>query len=319
MPAPSERGIPVAVRDAGRRTDAGRRARRGRASREHTASRVEICAPSAVVLACGGFESNPEMRARYLGPGWDLAKVRGTRFNMGSGHQAWRSTIGAAAARPLVGLPCGRLGHQRAALWRPDDRRPVPEAQLSVRHRWSTRRGERYRRRGREFPQPHLCEIRRRDHAAARHVRLAGVRRQGEPLLRDEYRIRAHHQGGGGHAGGAGAEARRRRSGGLPATRCAHTTRACAQRRAVQSEHPSTGCSTQGLAIDKTNWAAALDTPPYHAYGVTTGVTFTFGGVKITNNGRGRGPLRPRRSRACTPPAKWSAGSIITITAAAPA
>src|SRR5262249_28803101 len=37
----------------------------------------------AVVLACGGFESNPEMRARYLGPNWDLAKVRGTRFNNG--------------------------------------------------------------------------------------------------------------------------------------------------------------------------------------------------------------------------------------------
>ena len=39
----------------------------------------------AIVLACGGFESNPEMRARYLGPGWDLARVRGTRHNMGDG------------------------------------------------------------------------------------------------------------------------------------------------------------------------------------------------------------------------------------------
>ena len=39
----------------------------------------------SVVLACGGFEANPEMRARYLGPGWELAKVRGTRFNVGDG------------------------------------------------------------------------------------------------------------------------------------------------------------------------------------------------------------------------------------------
>jgi tricarballylate dehydrogenase len=37
----------------------------------------------AVILACGGFEANCEMRARYLGPGWDLAKVRGSRFNQG--------------------------------------------------------------------------------------------------------------------------------------------------------------------------------------------------------------------------------------------
>src|SRR5258708_15454647 len=40
---------------------------------------------AAVVMACGSFESNPDMRARYLGPGWELAKVRGTRFNMGAG------------------------------------------------------------------------------------------------------------------------------------------------------------------------------------------------------------------------------------------
>ena len=39
----------------------------------------------AVVLACGGFEANAEMRTRYLGPGWDLAKVRGSRYNTGQG------------------------------------------------------------------------------------------------------------------------------------------------------------------------------------------------------------------------------------------
>src|SRR6202158_4584244 len=39
----------------------------------------------SVVLACGGFEANSEWRTRYLGPGWDLAKVRGTRLNTGDG------------------------------------------------------------------------------------------------------------------------------------------------------------------------------------------------------------------------------------------
>src|SRR6202022_1915785 len=39
----------------------------------------------SVILACGGFEANPEWRTRYLGPGWDLAKVRGSRFNAGDG------------------------------------------------------------------------------------------------------------------------------------------------------------------------------------------------------------------------------------------
>src|SRR3546814_11962562 len=40
---------------------------------------------SAVVLASGGFEANAEWRTRYLGPGWELAKVRGSRFNTGDG------------------------------------------------------------------------------------------------------------------------------------------------------------------------------------------------------------------------------------------
>ena len=47
-------------------------------------AREEIHA-GAVVLACGGFEANREMRTRYLGPGWDMAKVRGTRYNTGDG------------------------------------------------------------------------------------------------------------------------------------------------------------------------------------------------------------------------------------------
>jgi tricarballylate dehydrogenase len=44
------------------------------------------------------------------------------------------------------------------------------------------------------------------------------------------------------------------------------------------------GLSTTGLAIDKTNWAQRLDAPPYEAYAVTTGITFTFGGLKISND-----------------------------------
>ena len=59
------------------------------------AGNVSTIQASAVVLASGGFEANHEWRARYLGPGWDLAKVRGTRFNTGDGI-AMALDIGAA-------------------------------------------------------------------------------------------------------------------------------------------------------------------------------------------------------------------------------
>jgi tricarballylate dehydrogenase len=33
----------------------------------------------------------------------------------------------------------------------------------------------------------------------------------------------------------------------------------------------------------KSNWAQRLDSPPYYAFPVTCGITFTFGGIKITD------------------------------------
>ena len=47
--------------------------------------KTQVLSAKAIVLACGGFQANSEWRTRCLGPGWDLAKVRGTRFNMGDG------------------------------------------------------------------------------------------------------------------------------------------------------------------------------------------------------------------------------------------
>ena len=37
------------------------------------------------MLASGGFEANAEMRTRYLGQDWELARVRGTPYNTGDG------------------------------------------------------------------------------------------------------------------------------------------------------------------------------------------------------------------------------------------
>lgn len=41
-------------------------------------------------------------------------------------------------------------------------------------------------------------------------------------------------------------------------------------------------CRTHGLAIEKTHWALPLDTPPFSAYPLRPGITFTYLGVKLT-------------------------------------
>ena len=130
------------------------------------------------MLACGGFEANAEWRTRYLGPGWDLAKVRGTRFNTGDGIRM---------ALDIGAMPYGNWSGCHAVGW--DMNAPefgdlavgdqFPEALLSLRHH-GQRAGRALRRRGRRFPQLHLCQIRPRDPRAAEPVRLADLRPEGD-------------------------------------------------------------------------------------------------------------------------------------------
>jgi tricarballylate dehydrogenase len=55
------------------------------------------------------------------------------------------------------------------------------------------------------------------------------------------------------------------------------------------------GCRTHGLNPDKTNWAQRLDTPPFLAYPLRPGITFTYLGVRVNERaavlmGDGRQP-----------------------------
>jgi tricarballylate dehydrogenase len=43
-------------------------------------------------------------------------------------------------------------------------------------------------------------------------------------------------------------------------------------------------CRTQGLTPPKTHWALPLDTPPYVAYALRPGITFTYLGVKVNEH-----------------------------------
>src|SRR5205823_10940361 len=80
----AERGIEIRYQTGVRRLTQDRRGRVTGVAVDEPDGAREISA-DAVVLACGGFEANPEWRARYLGRPWDHAKVRGPRYNMGDG------------------------------------------------------------------------------------------------------------------------------------------------------------------------------------------------------------------------------------------
>src|SRR5215831_17851961 len=247
---------------------------------EQGGKRIEIAA-GAVVLACGSFESNPEMRARYLGPGWELARVRGTRFNMGAGLNM-SLAIGAR--------PYGHWSGCHSVAW---DVNAPPYGDLTVgdqfqKHNYPfgilvNARGERYLDEGANFHShtyaKYGAEIVKQPGMFAWQVFDAKVTH----LLRGEYRIRRVTKAEAGTL-----EELAPKLEGVDAQAFLRTVRAFnAACRCDVPFNPNIldGRRTQGLAIDKTNWANPLDTPPFHAYHVTTGVTFTFGGVKISTQG----------------------------------
>jgi tricarballylate dehydrogenase len=45
-------------------------------------------------------------------------------------------------------------------------------------------------------------------------------------------------------------------------------------------------CHTEGLRVPKSHWARPIDQPPYYAYPLRPGITFTYLGVKVSQEGR---------------------------------
>ena len=66
------------------------------------------------------------------------------------------------------------------------------------------------------------------------------------------------------------------------------------------------GRGVRGLAVPKSNWANTIDQPPFEAYAVTCGLTFTFGGLKITD-----AAARSRAPTASTIPGLFAAGELV--------
>ena len=245
--------------------------------RQH--GRLRDLRAKAVVLASGGFEANAEMRARYLGPNWDLAKVRGSRFNTGQGLKM-ALDLGAAVH--------GHWSGAHSVAW---DLNAPPFGDLDVGDRFQKHnypfgivinaRGERFLDEGLDFHSYTYAkyggEILNQPGMFAWQIFDQKV----VHLLREEYRIPRITK-----EKADSFEELAPRLEGVDAARFLATVQAFnAAPRPELPFNPNVrdGLRTTGLPLDKTNWAQPLDTPPYEAYAVTTGITFTFGGLKISN------------------------------------
>ena len=236
---------------------------------------VEEIAGGAVVLAAGGFEANTQMRAQYLGSPWDQAKVRGTPHNQGDGLRM---------ALDIGAMPWGQWSGCHSTPISADWGHFAPREMTDKSNRLSYLYGVMINREGRRFLDEGL-DVQFLTYAKYGRIILTqpgGMAFQifdqktvhlleprystSEPIVADtlteivekldiDDRDRALE------------------------TLNQYNDAACDPGAFDPSQKD--GLSTSGLEIDKTNWATRLDEPPFHAYTVTGGITFTFGGLKI--------------------------------------
>ena len=241
---------------------------------------AEISA-KAVVLAAGGFEANREWRARYLGPGWDMAKVRGTRYNTGDGIRM-ALDIGAQAYGQWSG--CHSVSWERYAPDFGDLDRPIVASRngypFSI---MINADGKRFVDEGADFRNYTYAKYGRvvleQPGSYAWHVFDSQV----DHLLHDEYRSK-----GTTKVQADTLEELVGRMEDVHPGQFLQTVRefnASVKREVPFNPNIKDGKCSTGLAINKSNWANPIEKPPFSAYAVTCGITFTFGGLKIDTAG----------------------------------
>ncbi|MCA0328996.1 MAG: FAD-dependent oxidoreductase [Actinobacteria bacterium] len=248
-----------------------------------------------VVLACGGFEGNPEMLARYMGPTAINTRpvARGGHYNKGEGIEMALAAGAAGAgnfslfhAEPIdprsgvaeaaiFAFPYGILVNQEGS-------RFVDEAPGTI-DAWYER-------------------ITRRIHAQADGVawwvydqRGASVPNISVGIRTDQPPVSAATVGELAQRIGVPADA-------LVATVEAYNA-ACPDESGFDHSRPD-GLATSGLGVDKSNWSRPIVEGPFLAYPIIAANVFTFGGLRIDADAR----VVDRSGSAI--PGLWAAGEI---------
>ena len=231
----------------------------------------------SVIIASGGFQANTEWRTRYLGAGWEMAKVRGSKFNTGDGIKM---------ALDIGASPYGNWSGCHAVGW---DYNAPEFGDLTVgdnfqKHSYPfgimvNANGKRFVDEGADF----------RNYTYAKYGRV--ILEQPDQfawqifdqkvthLLRDEYRIKRVSK----VSANTLEELATKLEGVDPV---AFLKEIEIYNAAVNTDTPfnpnvKDGRNTNNLDIPKSNWANTIDEGPFEAFQITCGVTFTFGGLRI--------------------------------------
>lgn len=231
----------------------------------------------ATILCSGGFQANPEMRSRYLGANADLLKVRGSKHDTGE------------VLMMALALGAKSAGHWQGAHATPIDA-TYPDVEVSNKaNRYGYNYGITVNSLGQRFMDEGEATI------AYTYAKTgwAVIGQPGGVVYQIYDQKGASLQNKEYYDHGTPIEASTiadlARGIGLEPAVLTHTVDEF--NKAVMTDHPFDptkldGRSTSGIQPPKSNWADVLDTPPFLAYPITGGITFTFGGLEVDEHAR---------------------------------
>ncbi|WP_096391128.1 FAD-dependent tricarballylate dehydrogenase TcuA [Halopenitus persicus] len=228
----------------------------------------------AVIVGAGGYESSEEKRTKYYGSDYDAMTVRGSRYNTGEGIEMlidagadgtgqWGGAHMALIDRgsPAFEGGANRVdGYQFGVLINNDGERFFDEGEDARAHT--------YAKLGRIiFEEPGHEAFIVIDEPLKEHMRATGP---SDPVVGDSVEEVLAELGCDSPADGAETIER--------------FNEACDPDEFDPDELD--GNATEGLELEKSNWALPIDEPPFYGYAVTGGITFGFGGVKMDTQAR---------------------------------
>ncbi len=237
----------------------------------------------AVVLACGSFESNPKMRAQHLGPDWKQIKLRGVPYNTGEGL---------TMAMESGALPYGSWSSCHASpqdLNRPPFDVPGPDIRGDFWSRYSYPFGIMVNLNGHRFIDEGET-WRGLTYAKMGRAILAQPEGKAFQIFDQKHRqlevIRGYEQATGFKVNTL--ENLAKQLGILDIAAFVHTVRQF--NAAVQpgefNPFRLDGKNAIGISPSRNNWALPIATPPFEGFPVVCGMTFTFGGLRVTPEAR---------------------------------
>jgi tricarballylate dehydrogenase len=234
----------------------------------------DISAPS-VVIATGGFQANQEMRTRYLGTEAANWRVRGTRFNTGDGIRM-AVDIGAATIGNFADIHCAVIDARSRSLECGETNVNTYPYTIIV-----NSDGKRFVDEGEDFRDRTYAKFGKSILAQPGSVAWCVY----DSKLADEVTCYVKEW----KADKADTLEELAEKLGIDVAGVLATVEefnAAVDRDTPFTNQGKDGRTAKGIAPPKSNWAVEIDTPPYYAYTVTGGVTFTLAGIRTDLDSR---------------------------------